>query len=845
MNDVETKLNRLAKAFLPDGAELITADEPNAPRTAVYSADFDGDRTPEVAAAYRLNGEPHIVVLRYRGGAWEPAAWAKGPGSGVTLLAAAPVLGTGRNQLIVGWQTGSFRSKLSVYEWTREGLRDAAPRDLVYSDIHIADMPGRAGRDGRAELALWIHDTDDAFRVEVLRWTNGAFVPAPDAYPHYFPGVVRHYERLTRTHPDDSFYWYYLADAQYRAGMATAARASVRRALGFSQPYPSRGALLELERSIGGWMPQPGVLTRAAVLLPASVKTAGGTKWGYIDESGRMAIRPQYDDAREFQPNGLAVVGKNGRYGLIDRSGRFVVQPIYGSISPFSEGRAVVIDDEGFKVIDEAGTVITKRAYPFIADMSGGRAVFYVMNGEGSGGGEGGAGAGEIRYGYLDLQGNEVIPAQYESAEDFSGGKAVVKVKEREYALIDPNGRKLASYPYAFVGSPGDGLLPFRQEEDGKYGYIDERGNVVISPVYTGAFPFRDGRAVVYMGEDFKWNYGVIDKRGRCVVRPEYNDIRQLGERRLALGRAIDSERPYIGSLYAIADDSGKLLSGFDYKDVSDFKDGLASVSDTSETYFIDRSGKPAPGYPRVNGSGTLALADGLIRADVDRRLSYLTRAGNVVWRQNTTIPLTPPYAVIEEKYKPNPDYLVYYPQLEGMPDAGAQRTVNARLRELSQVKPVPGGQLDYSYDGDFEVAFYKERLLELELEGYHFPFGAAHGMPTRTYVPIDLISGTIYELRDLFKPGSSYVEVLSAIVGRQIREDPQYSYVFPDSYKGIRADQPFYVTEDALHLYFEPYEIAPYAAGFPTFTIPFAEIMDLIDTEGAFWRSFHDESNR
>jgi hypothetical protein len=147
---------------------------------------------------------------------------------------------------------------------------------------------------------------------------------------------------------------------------------------------------------------------------------------------------------------------------------------------------------------------------------------------------------------------------------------------------------------------------------------------------------------------------------------------------------------------------------------------------------------------------------------------------------------------------------------------------------------------LDYNYFGDFAVAFFKNRLVELELTGYNYPFGAAHGMPTMTYVPIDLVSGRIYALKDLFKPGSDYVRVLSDIVGNQIKNNPEYSYVFPDSFKGISPDQPFYVKENALYLYFAPYEIAPYAAGFPTFRIPFSQIADIIDENGDFWRSFH-----
>nr|WP_275980235.1 RsiV family protein [Halalkalibacter alkaliphilus] len=109
--------------------------------------------------------------------------------------------------------------------------------------------------------------------------------------------------------------------------------------------------------------------------------------------------------------------------------------------------------------------------------------------------------------------------------------------------------------------------------------------------------------------------------------------------------------------------------------------------------------------------------------------------------------------------------------------------------------------------------------------------------MPYQVHVPIDLKTGTIYELKDLFKPDSDYVKVISDIIEKQIQAEPQH--YFPDQYKGIQPDQPFYVDENSLTIYFEPYEIAAYAFGFPSFTIPFKEIMELIDVDGAFWRAF------
>jgi len=47
-------------------------------------------------------------------------------------------------------------------------------------------------------------------------------------------------------------------------------------------------------------------------------------------------------------------------------------------------------------------------------------------------------------------------------------------------------------------------------------------------------------------------------------------------------------------------------------------------------------------------------------------------------------------------------------------------------------------------------------------------------------------------------------------------------------------------VSEDALYIFFAPYDIAPFAAGFPTFRIPYSEIEGMINKQGAFWKAFH-----
>lgn len=571
----------------------------------------------------------------------------------------------------------------------------------------------------------------------------------------------------------------------------------------------------------------------STLLFPAYLIKMVGKKWGYIDHQGRFILWPQFDEAGDFQENGLAIVKVDEKAGLIDRKGQYVVKPEYSSIMPFTEGRAIVMDGEDFKVINPSGLVVTKKAYHLIQPFQEQRAIFAESNSEGT-----------YLYGYLDKEGNEVVTPTFLNAYDFTNGKALVQIKENEFALINHNGEIIQTYPFAFMMGYSEGIIPFKKTFNDKWGYVDENGRILLEPQYESAQPFQSNRAIVNMNEGIENQYGLIDKHGNFLIPPKYNDIRQLGAQRVAVGIAINPNEPYVGSRYAIADTNGQLLSEFVYDYVGDYKDGLSFASTNQRTFFIDRSGKAVESYPVFSGVGTLILeGEELIQANLDHRLAYYDTSGKKVYKPNTSFPLNLQYLIRIRKYNPNKDYLVYFPQLEGMQSKNSQKRVNDVLKEKSKVISIPSDvQLDYSYYGDFSVSFFKDDLLVIKLEGYHYPFGAAHGMPYQAFVHIDLSTGMIYELEDLFKRNSDYVEVLSEMIKNQIEEEEKqgFTYYFPDQYQGIKPEQPFYVTEDGLAIYFEPYEIAAFAAGFPTFNISYDELMEIIEVNGAFWRSFH-----
>ncbi|SER97954.1 hypothetical protein SAMN05518872_10324 [Psychrobacillus sp. OK032] len=232
------------KQFLPQTATVLELQQPEK-KPAVIVADIDGDHVDELIGAFRYQEKNYILILKNRNNQWQPLIMISGSGYGISNLLAAPLTETGVNTIIIGWQQGSMWSQLNLLQWTNNGFVWLPTNDIVYSKLEAEDM----NKDGRYELAIWTHDTGEAYKVEVYRFDKTGLVQAKDVYPYYFKKVAAYYEKLLQTN-DFSFYWYYLADAQMKAGDMDQALVSIDKALSFSSPYPSKEVLAEKRQEI-------------------------------------------------------------------------------------------------------------------------------------------------------------------------------------------------------------------------------------------------------------------------------------------------------------------------------------------------------------------------------------------------------------------------------------------------------------------------------------------------------------------------------------------------------------------------------------------------------------------
>ncbi len=121
------------------------------------------------------------------------------------------------------------------------------------------------------------------------------------------------------------------------------------------------------------------------------------------------------------------------------------------------------------------------------------------------------------------------------ASSDSSGIGEIVYREGQGFVALDPRGRPLFRvFPFDNGPDyPSEGL--FRIIEDGKIGFADEQGRVVILPRFDAALPFSDSLAAFCegcsekaVGEHKMWSggkWGFIDRRGAVVIPARYRRI--------------------------------------------------------------------------------------------------------------------------------------------------------------------------------------------------------------------------------------------------------------------------------------------------------------------------------
>lgn len=293
-----------------------------------------------------------------------------------------------------------------------------------------------------------------------------------------------------------------------------------------------------------------------------------------------------------------------GLWGFLNENGDVAIKPQYKWVSPFIQGQAIVQNMNGYcGVIDKNNDTIIPFEYASIERIIKGKSITYKT----------------LKYcsksGYL-IKDKYFTPFDYDKAYSFNQGISIVS-KNRKFGIMNSNGNLASEIAYKKMGKYSHGFISF-QGKNNLWGYMNKTGNVVIAPKYFEVKDFSeeglafvkpknlyqviDTNDIVIIQPRFKNNqmfvhgiapasitgeeWGLIKTDGKWLKRPRYKLIKN---------NSNDDDTSFVVQRdhnWYLMDNQLKLNNDTIYKRIDKFSESLAAVYNDKYCGYINRQGK-------------------------------------------------------------------------------------------------------------------------------------------------------------------------------------------------------------------------------------------------------------
>ena len=281
-------------------------------------------------------------------------------------------------------------------------------------------------------------------------------------------------------------------------------------------------------------------------------------------------------------------------FSLANEEGRLQLYSLHDPAHPVSQRSFVRIGhffenvtlaqeetDSPILLIDKQGNnVASTSQYPqydivLMHNFSEGRALFATGNG---------------KYGYMDTQGNIVIPPIYDRAHDFHEGLALAGNTNSQgqsgYLLIDRNGKIKTAIRLSnslLDARLSDNRLLFCELGTRHFGYLNRQGEpeLYLPEKFRLALPYKNDMAVVETEE----GQGVIDRQGQPLIPSIYDKIYLTNHGLTAICK---------NGKWAVVDPRNQAAIQFQYDSIGHYyHEGLAVARQKGRYLLIDKEGNP------------------------------------------------------------------------------------------------------------------------------------------------------------------------------------------------------------------------------------------------------------
>lgn len=181
--------------------------------------------------------------------------------------------------------------------------------------------------------------------------------------------------------------------------------------------------------------------------------------------------------------------------------------------------------------------------------------------------------------------------------------------------------------------------------------------------------------------------------------------------------------------------------------------------------------------------------------------------------------------------------------QLSGLPGAEFEKSINAELKQQVDSSLVAFDSLAAENSSNvrmgnrcilnitWEEKYNKNGFLSVVEEEYVYT-GGAHGTTVRIPKNIDITGEKVVKLKDLFMD-EGYVTTLNRLINERLSEhSDEYSELWEKPEIKEEHQENFYIQDDKLVIFFQPYELSYYARGFVEFPLPLDELSGYMKEE-------------
>jgi hypothetical protein len=553
-------------------------------------------------------------------------------------------------------------------------------------------------------------------------------------------------------------------------------------------------------------------------LLPLSKIVNGDKKWGYVSSQNlnEKILEFQYDQPVFFDESyGFAIVSKNKQIGVIDKLGNEFIP--FGTYKSLYQGSEDII----------YGT--TQEDIHTILDYKGN--VFYVL--------KEGQNIYKRKNGILEI--NSATKHSY-----FNVNEKEIVVLDSESYEIRENNLNLANTPYKIQNNADNKLN------------ISKDGNFITEKTYA-SIEYVENYFIVGTRSDKTLDYyeditklGLMDEKGHIIINPSYYDLKQLHKDYFGVAKFDNSDfnyKQYSDKTYKKAIfRKEKALTDFTFYIIEYVKDDIFYVYDGVEYYFLNvNNNKKVMADLMIDGPFEISLVDDII-------IFYNSSHENgevIIYVKNNKIikKLTETYQLesgsVLTDFKAAGIDPVFYP-IFIYSDKIIEEKINNSIEKIFDISYKWDLDLDserYSIVGNtgFNVSEFKN-ILEITQSYYWYGLGAAHGNYGNLTYNYDLITGDLFTLENLFKENINFDEVITFAIRKAIINNPNLPESLYIDINNMNDNETieffkkdiynFKINSEGLLIYYNPYEIGPYAAGIIEIQIPLSIIKKDLKSE-------------